>query len=238
MTADDRPTAAAIARELADLARTLPVGTRMPSEHQLMRRHGVPRATIRRAVQSLVDDHLVRREQGIGTFVHRRVEYVMSRDRAPSLHRLVEETGRTVRSVVIGWDRVPPPVEAARRLGVADGSAWERCERLVFFDDVPAGVTAEWFVPGVLDHADIRLEVCESIQDVLTDAGYDPRRTWARASSEAAPAEVCTRLGLAPGQHTWLLESANVDAATGEPLLCSRGRLRTDLIRVTCELDG
>lgn len=44
-------------------------GDQLPSEHELMRRFEVSRNTVRRALQSLEANNLVRRRQGAGTFV-------------------------------------------------------------------------------------------------------------------------------------------------------------------------
>lgn len=236
MTPSDRAIAR-VAKELAERARSLPVGARMPSEHQIMLRFAVTRSVARRAIQTLVDEHLVRRTQGVGTFVHERIDYEMSKDRTPSLHATIEAEGWSVRSLVIGWNRTRAPAPLVDHLGVNPVAPMQSCERLVYMNDEPAVVTTEWFVDGVVDHMDVRLGVYESIAAVFRDSGYQLRRKWARAGVGGAPEEVAQRLGLSTGADTWVLESVNIDESTGRSLMCSRGHVRMDLIRVSCEFD-
>ena len=47
----------------------LPPGRVMPSETTLMQEHGLARGTVRKAIDALVDEGLVNRVQGRGTFV-------------------------------------------------------------------------------------------------------------------------------------------------------------------------
>ncbi len=49
----------------------LPPGRIMPSESTLMQEHGLARGTVRKAVDALVQEGLVNRVQGRGTFVRR-----------------------------------------------------------------------------------------------------------------------------------------------------------------------
>src|SRR3984957_4661595 len=48
---------------------SLPPGTRLPSEDELIQEHAVSRTTIRAAIQSLVQQGLVEIQRGKGTFV-------------------------------------------------------------------------------------------------------------------------------------------------------------------------
>ena len=64
-------------QQLADILRAkiksgeLPPGRVMPSESTLVQEHGLARGTARKAVDALVQEGLVNRVQGRGTFVRR-----------------------------------------------------------------------------------------------------------------------------------------------------------------------
>ncbi len=53
----------------AELAAGYRPGDRVPTEEQIMRAHGLSRVTVRRALQTLVDEGLLVRRQGKGTFL-------------------------------------------------------------------------------------------------------------------------------------------------------------------------
>ncbi|MCQ8187078.1 GntR family transcriptional regulator [Streptomyces rugosispiralis] len=66
-----------LSAELAECAH----GTRVAGEAEIARRFGVGRAAARAAVQELERRFVVRRTQGAGTFVNRRIDYVISPER-------------------------------------------------------------------------------------------------------------------------------------------------------------
>ncbi|GAP14181.1 transcriptional regulator, GntR family [Longilinea arvoryzae] len=55
--------------ELAQLIAETPAGERLPSEPELARKLGVSRATLREAMRAFEGQGLIRRRQGVGTFV-------------------------------------------------------------------------------------------------------------------------------------------------------------------------
>ena len=64
--------------ELAEMLANLPAESRLPSEPDLARRMGVSRATLREAMRSFEVQGLIRRRQGVGTFVVARVPVIES----------------------------------------------------------------------------------------------------------------------------------------------------------------
>ena len=74
------------------LAKASP-GDPVPSENELARHHKVHRLTARAALQELERRHLVRRVQGRGTFVVRRLDYRISTEGPASFTDIVRSAG-------------------------------------------------------------------------------------------------------------------------------------------------
>src|SRR5664280_2991071 len=68
------PLYAQLKDELADCIKrgTMPVGSQIQTEPELMKQYGVGRATVREAVALLVNEGYLVKRQGIGTFVSNR----------------------------------------------------------------------------------------------------------------------------------------------------------------------
>ncbi len=231
-------TAADVARELTDEVADLPSGTRLPSEHALMRRYGVTRSVVRAAVDTLVARHQVRRVHGAGMFAHRRIDYVVSSRHPPSLHATVAAGGGTARTFLVDVDDVHPPPSVSARLARDPGETATRLVRIAYVDGTIATCTEEWIAGGLLGHADLDVTAVESLYEVLRMRGHTPVRARCRAATELPPAEVAERLDLDGVTATWQIETLTTDASTGLPLMFSRGWMRQDVIRVVFEFDG
>lgn len=226
-------------RDLADTLaveiKELPVGTRIISEHQIMSRFGVSRAVARGALDHLASRYLVRRTQGAGTFVHRRLDYVISRDRAPSLHQEAAAAGWTTRVFVLCSEQLAPPVLVAEKLGT--GAGWcTRLQRLAYLDESVSTLLTEWLAPGVADHVEVGLHVFESLDELLRGMRWQPERRWCRVTVDQPPDDVRARLELSADEQAWHVTTLSVDAPTGRPLFVSSNWTRLDLVRFICEL--
>src|SRR5882757_329713 len=135
-----------LAAELVDSA----PGTRVASEPELADRFGVGRAAARSALQELERRLLVRRVQGAGTFVNRRIDYVISHSRPPSWHAAAAAAGATPRTQLTSAGRTRLPATLAERLGRPAGTAVHRIVRIVFVDDLLASWTEDWIPVDVV----------------------------------------------------------------------------------------
>ena len=96
--------------------RTLPDGGRLPTEFELAAKHGLSRQTVRRAYQDLVNEGLVQRIPGRGTFAIPPGHYVRSMG---SLEDLLAQSVDTEMEILTPLRRVAMPHERAdERLGV------------------------------------------------------------------------------------------------------------------------
>lgn len=105
-----------------------PAGSAIPPERELARVLGVSRLTVRQAIQNLVQEGLVSRRQGAGTFVA-----------APTSHLLLRfggfaedmvRAGATVTTELLDYTTVPAGPADAGELGVAPGSLLIQVTRL------------------------------------------------------------------------------------------------------------
>lgn len=133
-----RPHSSHIAAALRDLIDQglLAADDPLPSEHDLCEALGVGRSTVRAALASLVDEGLVVRKSGYGTFV---APATMRR----SLNSLydfsgeVKKAGMTPTSQVLSFECVRPPSAIARALELSDAEKRTyRIERLRWADDI------------------------------------------------------------------------------------------------------
>jgi DNA-binding GntR family transcriptional regulator len=226
-----------IADELAgELAGVAP-GTRLVGEHGIGQRFGVGRAAARAALQELERRLLVRRVQGAGTFVNRRIDYTISHDRRPSWHETVTAAGGRPRTVVRGIDTVPLPLEHATTLGLPAGTPCHRLVRQSYIDDLLAARGYEWVPVALVAHLDLAMHASESLDLVLRQmARVEPVRAWCRVSLDVPPPDVCVGLEVEPSRPCWLVESLSRDGVTGRPVMCSSSWMRSDAVRVVVEL--
>jgi GntR family transcriptional regulator len=227
-----QPAVAELIDLLAIAVRGMQAGQRIPSEHQIMVKYQVSRATARSAVEALEDLYLVRRVQGTGTFVNRRIDYPISQSRAPSFHGIVRAAGAQPRTVLAGKGISPAPEDVGSRFGIPPGTDALRLERLGYIDGFEACFFEEWFNPRAVANLDVALRVFESVAEAFEASGFTPERTEWFGTVDIAPAHVCTRLGLPRNHQTWLVESIVSDVDTELPLMISRAWSRLDQVRM------
>jgi DNA-binding GntR family transcriptional regulator len=226
-----------IADELAGELDGAAPGTRVAGEHCIGQRFGVGRAAARAALQELERRLLVRRVQGSGTFVSRRIDYTIAHDRRPSWHETVAAAGGRPRSLVRGIDVLPLPADRATALGLPAGTPSYRLVRQSYIDDLLAARVHEWVPVAVVADLDLAMHAVESLDLVLRQMGrVDPVRAWCRVSLDVPSAEVRAGLQVEASRPVWLVESLSRDATSGRPLMCSRSWMRADAVRVVVEL--
>lgn len=147
----------------------------MLSEHAIIRRYGVGRASVRVALQELQRRLLVRRVRGAGTFVNRRIDYVISQRRRPSWHGTVTAAGARPRSVVRDIENLPLPADVATLLDRPAGSRAFRLVRQSYIDDLLASWSHEWVPVELVADLQLAMHAVESLDEVLHQVGRCPR---------------------------------------------------------------
>ncbi len=175
----------AVREYLADLvSRELEVGDAIPSERILSERFGVARMTVRQAVDALVADGLLAREQGRGTFVApRRVDFEM---RLTTFGEEMRRRGMRPDSKVLAAERVPATADVADALGTLTGRPLHYLCRVRYADGTPMSIEQTW-VPVALAPDLFASGAPGSVYEALRRLGQDP--AWGEETLTADEAD-------------------------------------------------
>jgi len=165
--AADRPKYRKLQATLAELiASGLSPGDAIPSERELMVRFEVSRTTVRTAITELVNEGLLERRHGKGTFVAE--QRVTSRLHLASFSEDMHRRGLRPASSVLRAEEAPADAVVAEALGLRLGASCARIERLRFADGRPMAHEIAHYalhrLPGLLDE-----DLTGSIYGILRD---------------------------------------------------------------------
>lgn len=226
--------------ELADgLAASLgPVGARVMSENELAELHGVSRPTARAVLQELERRYLVRRVRGAGTFVSRRIDYVISNDTAPSASATLRMAGCEPVVEVIDARTIGAPADIAIHLDVERTTPVVHLQRLVRVEGLMTSWTSAYLLARLVPGLATLMRSQTSLFDTLRERyGIVAQRRWSRASLELPTDTVIAALELDGRPPTWLLEGVNHDRADPRRAVeFTRSWMRADVINVVFEM--
>ena len=173
-----------IADHLRDLVAASEPGDVLPSDAELCRDFDVSRMTARQAVQLLVNEHLVERSRGKGTFVaSRRVPRALG---SPlSFTESMRQRGLKASSRAIDSRVTPANKDEARALGIKSGEAVFVIERVRLADDVPMAIERAALPTAVAAMVDTNL-TAGSLHESFREVGLDPTKAHADVSARLA----------------------------------------------------
>lgn len=228
-----RPKHAQLSDVLAELAtRDLGPGASIPSERDLMATYDVSRATVRKAIDSLVVGGLLEKIHGKGTFVARpRIE---SRLHLASFSEDMRRRGLTPATRLMRVDEERPPADVVRtlRLG-ARGTAW-RIDRVRLADGQPMAVEQGWYPRSLLPDLDTA-DLTGSLYTLFAER-YGLVIDGAEQTLWGESAEGVTARRLEAPAHTPLLVFRRVSSAAGRPVEHVVSRYRGDRYQVHMSL--
>lgn len=209
-------------------------GARLPTEAEMSGRFGVNRHTIRRALEELSRDGLVRVEQGRGSFVAEDVlEYaVEARTRFSEwIRKHNKEPSGQVRQL----REIPADARVAAALGVRGGSRVVVLERLGFADDRPVSLARHYFPATRLKGLLQALQKTTSITEALRSVGVDDYlRLQTRVTARLPTQTESDLLRTARNRPVLVTENINVDRA-GAVIEFSSGCYPTPRVQIVFE---
>lgn len=220
----------ALRRQIAEyLDRIKPApGERFLSDHELARTTGLARNTVRRAVDLLVKDGWLERQQGRGTFVGPRAALrSQAPDSAPSSHRVTHRQTADQRplvrlGVLLGWPAGSR--ENWYSMGVLRGLEEAAIDEAILIDLFNFGTTREH----------VRQRILRSQPDVLACLSPDPQ--WAPLIAETRQLGIPVLItGTRLAQVGWpvIYEDGAAGAAMAVQHLVEHGHRRIAFIQDT-----
>lgn len=142
-----------------------PINSKLPNEFELSKKFNVSRVTLRRAIEGLADDGLVKKVRGVGTFVHRpeKVKRIVSTSSIESFSKTAKKEGFKNSVQVIKTAEVRTPIRYESMLKS------KNCifiERLHLIDNEPIMLEFNYFpVPRFLDLKE--MDLTKSLYTIL-----------------------------------------------------------------------
>jgi len=187
--------------QLAEVISGIETGKKLPSEPVLARMLGVSRATLREAMRSFEGQGVIRRRQGVGTFV---VSHTHTLDGGlevlESIETLAKKINLQVRMGELEIQRLQADNPYSQLLDVASGKPLVKISRVIHTTERPVAYLVDILPEEVLKESDIDEGFTGSVLDLLLRRG-DPLLTnsLTEISAIAATPEVARSLEIQRG---------------------------------------
>lgn len=235
-TVMERGSGVALWRQIADRIRQgitdgeFAEGGRLPPEIALAERFGVNRHTVRGAIAALVQEGVLRAEQGRGTFIEHapRISYAVGRRTRFSAN--LEGQARETRGRLLAHASMPADARIAEALAVAPGASVIRLDTLSEADGRPISRATSWFDAARFPDIAAGYAATGSITAAFARCGIEDyvRRSTA-ISARHADAPALADLGLSPGAIVLVAVAIN-DDTQGRPVQFSETLFAADRV--------
>jgi len=212
-------------------------GDLIPAESELIEHYGVSRITVRQVLDMLVQEGLIYRQRGRGSFVaHPTVEQVLQR--LVSFTDDMRQRGFAPSTRTLSSGLLPAPEDIAAQLQIAPGQELARIVRLRLADGEPMSVEEAYLVhrivPGILE----KDFVTNPLREVI-DRNYNIRWERARQVIRAinASREMAEALSVRPNSALLFIERVSY-SQQGVPVEFLRVYHRGDRYALYSELRG
>ena len=182
--------------ELADLIASTPPGNRLVAEPELARQLGVSRATLREAMRSFEGQGLIRRRQGVGTFVVSQAKVIETGLEAlESLETMASKIGLVVMMGDLRIEEIYANLEQAAKLAVDLNTPLVKVSRTIYADKRPVAFLIDILPDDILDKTELQAGFTGSVLDLLLQRGSpELSNSVAEVHAVAATIEVARAL--------------------------------------------
>lgn len=173
------------------------VGDRIPSERELALEFNVSRMTLRQAVQTLVEEGILERQVGAGTFVARKkVQEKMTG--VTSFTELMKEQGKKPSSRTVSYLVTTPSLSEMERLKLKDDEKVLRMERIRYADEVPICFEVATLPYSLVKDYE-RNQITTSLYRTLEESGRKISHAQQSVSAQVASERIAEYLNIKRG---------------------------------------
>ena len=214
-------------------------GQKLPSEDELAANFGVSRMTVRQGLTSLIDDGLLYRRHGLGTFVSNS-DVERDHRRLTNFFESCRRRGKEAGAQVVQFETIPATHAVAEALHITTGDPVVRIVTLRTIDGKPVTLHAAQ-LPAALfpelqtaNPQELQLE-SRHVWELVEDYGYELSHVTERVEAQPADEDLADVLNISVGSP--ILYGARVVYATdGTPLKYADCYNRGDKVSLTIEM--
>jgi GntR family transcriptional regulator len=160
---------------LAELISKTPAGDRLPTEPVLAQHLGVSRATLREAMRSFESQGMIRRRQGIGTFVVGHPQVLdTGLEMLESIETLAERIELQVSMDDLNINYIQADEDSASVFGVQEGEQLVQVSRVIRTDNRPVAFLIDILTEDVISTDELVSQFSGSVLDLIIKRGYPP----------------------------------------------------------------
>lgn len=216
-------------REAID-KRILSADDALPAERDLAQELAVSRITVRKALEGLVNEGLLVRRRGSGSFVSSRIEKNFAK--LTSFSEDMRVRGRSPRSVSLKRSEGTVSPQEAMAMRLSPGTPVFRFNRIRYADDAPMALEYCTIDAAALRSLDT---VDTSLYEALEQTGHRPVRALQRLRAVVLTAEQATLLNAREGEAGLMVERIGF-LSDGRAIEFSQSYYRGDTYDFVAEL--
>ena len=173
-------------------------GQKIPSEDELAVRFGVSRMTVRQGISDLIDEGLLYRRHGIGTFVARR-HIERDHTRLESFVENAQQEGLEINIQVLIADILPARLKVARSLSISEGDLVVRVKSLRKVENLPITVHDAYVPHSLFPHLLSEDLEAQHLWTIYESCGFRVKRAIQHVEAREADDDIAKLLEMDEG---------------------------------------
>lgn len=187
--------------DLAHMIEQTPPGSRLPAEPELAQMMGVSRATLREAMRSFEGQGLIRRRQGVGTFVVSQTKVIESGlEILESIETMARRIGLNVSLGATQVKEIHATPEIADAMHIPEGEKLVRISRVIHAENRPVAYLTDILPIGILTEEELASAFTGSVLDLVLRRGTPKlAKSFSDIQAVAATPDIAKKLEIQRG---------------------------------------